>query len=1209
MTESGRILNAAEVDFLLDSAADDAKLAATEPAGDAQAVTMRGDLEQINLSDIFQTLGMTKMEGVLMVRNPLEQRQVYCHDGFVRILVPPRTAVRRLGQRLVQAGLVQHDQLRAALVAQRKHGKPLGQLLVAEGLVTQEQIDELAGMQVGEDLFSLFTWRHGTFEFYKGEVQDQGLRERFDLCPEFEVSSLLLEVARRSDEWESILAAIGSLEEIPCRIGDPDPAVEATYGDGHRTMLYGADGQTTWRALAEQSTLGLFEVSRAARDLVKQGVLRNIGDAELVAVAQAAATATHHKQAIVLLQTLNDRAGERSLDLVRAAAKVLHTAGEKRLAGQQLLEAAQHQTEGALALELAREARTLAPDDAATLSFLRTTLLVHAPSDSEELEQVTLALLDALLEDDLPETVLEIVANARETGTVKAAFLMREARARQKAKDVPGAVNTLLELVAIHRERKDRQRTIETYEAILRLDRSRRDVQKQLSLLRQTRLGRCVRVVATLLCVGMVGASAAVWWQQSRFDQAVQRATSEVGDLLAAGDRGNARLRLHHWVDVLGDCEGTEDLRRQVDFAEATERGRLQREERKQINGRLIAAAEAFAAGRVLAAIDVYAEIHAQSAYREEAEEVLVTRLQARLADLDLAAKAMANRLPEPPSPLLARRELAAVAADLDSVCPPALRQSMRDLVVLAGKAEWPACLPTAMRAPASQVVQQGEALFTRADVLATAYADALQRSENERRLDPMFKAAVQREQAHDFAGALEFYRQLEREPAGNSELRAHFRSQIERNEAIVGLLKDTERATAAGEFAKAQECYRALRTRFAELPFDRLVRLPLRVESLPAGAAVRAGDTDLGRTPCLVSYVPGATTELALALDGFVATTTAITGDETGLWHTRLARQPLLERKLDHLVEAAPVVDGDGVVYTVDRGGTVTAFERGSGRDRWRFRSGDLSGLLSQPLLHDDVVLVASLDGELRALSRAAGELVWSLPDLPVEVLPIAVGRQLVLATTRRELHAIDLDDRSRVSVSLPEPVGDGVLATGRHVVTLGTGGTVQAHALPALTEAWRHRLRATAHAAAALTHDSVHVVDDGGRVTCLDLATGAVRWHRELDRPALGPGAIAGGRLWITTPSDVVALDLADGEPRLQIASPGTPWSAPVLAAGERLLVADRDGDVHVHDSTGAPRYRLGGARRGVRTFLLGDSVGLALGDRRLVLFAPLP
>ncbi|MCK5940532.1 MAG: DUF4388 domain-containing protein, partial [Planctomycetes bacterium] len=431
MTDNQDILNDAEVDFLLQGAEGDPAAETVSLEDGNQTVTMHGDLDQISLADIFQTLAMSKMEGVLRVRNPLEERQVYCRDGYVRILVPARLTLRRLGQRLIQAGLLQTEQLRSALVEQRKDRIPLGQLLVRDGIIEQSDLDDIIGMQVAEDLFALFTWKHGTFEFFKGEPGSEVQRARFEACPEYEVNSLLLEVARRSDEWELILDAVGSLDEIPKQVARP--ANPDDLDESHLAVLNGIDGASTYRQLADQTTLGLFDFARAARDLAQGGILENIDDEALVDAAAGLAEEGEQKRAIVLLQTLRDRPGDRSIGVIRGMAEVLETVGERRFASTLLLEAAQRSAVAEEALELARAAHALVPYDPATLSFLRTVLVAHSPPDSAELEKVTIDLLDALIDGDLVPTALEIIEDARRTDTMRPQILMRESRARQKA--------------------------------------------------------------------------------------------------------------------------------------------------------------------------------------------------------------------------------------------------------------------------------------------------------------------------------------------------------------------------------------------------------------------------------------------------------------------------------------------------------------------------------------------------------------------------------------------------------------------------------------------------------------------------------------------------------------------------------------------------------------------------------------------------------
>jgi tetratricopeptide (TPR) repeat protein len=1209
MANSEKTLNSEEVDFLLSGAGtSDAPQGDTETAADEQAVTMRGDLEQINLSDIFQTLAMTKMEGVLRVRNPLEQRQVYCLDGYVRILVPPRIATRRLGQRLVQAGLLQPEQLRGALVRQRKEQKPLGELLVADGLLQQDQIDEIAGMQVSGDLFSLFTWRHGTFEFWKGEITDPDLRAQFEVCPEFEVSSLLLEVARRSDEWESIFSAISSLDEVPMQLLEVPEGTD--LDDAGQALIHGADGRSTYRQIAEQTTLGLFEVSRVARDLVRQGILGNIGEAEMVAVAEAEAEAGHQKNALMMLQTLRDRPGDRDLDIVRGMVTVLDKAGERRLAGNLLLELAQLQSDPDLALSLAREARDLSPNDAGTISFLRTTLIAHSPPDSAELEQCTVDLLDALIDGDRLETAVEILADARATGTMRPQILLREARALQKQRNPQGAANAMFELAEIYRAEGDRQRTMEAYQAILRIDRSRKDVQKLLRQIRQTRAGRIIRAVAVTLCVSLLGAMGVVFWQQRTFDAAVQSASREIGELLHVGNRVGAREALDHWAVVLGDGEPVEDLRSQVDFAEAAERTRLNKLARRQMNERLTLAAETLGSGDLRAALAVYEDLYRTSAFRNEIHDVVGTRLEAVLVEVEQAAKTMASRLPVDPIRVVDRKGLVSNLADLQTICRPPLLRTVEELERLLASSGMPEFVPEATRAHIAEVVPMHHDIFARAAALTRAYTDALQRNQTERRLDPLFKQAVQLEDKYDFAAALEIYRELESEPSGEASLRAHFRDQIARNATICRLLEALSKATERGDFPAAQQQFRALTLGFPEIPFATIARLPLRIESLPTGANVECNGMVIGQSPCTLAYLPADENAITVTMPGFQAERTVIRGDQIGLFHTSLQLLPTFERKHENLVEQPPLAEDPEQTIFVDRGGCVVAVDRGDGHTLWTFRSGDLSGLLSRPFAHADEVVVGSLDGELRALDRATGAPRWSLPDLPTEAGMVRTGDYLLLATTNHKLVAVDLSKHAvAASVVLPAAGRGAVQVHGSTVMCATEDGRMLAYSLPQLEPLWQRKLDGWGDLTSVCGEEALFVADERGHLGALDFASGEVRWQRARDTETFGAPIVNGSSILVASPQQILRCATADGAEQPGIPMSEEPWSEPPTRIGSRLLAPARDGSIHVIDlATSNPLYRIEGGKRGARALPIGDTVVVAMPDRRLLFFPPL-
>ncbi|MEQ1633123.1 MAG: DUF4388 domain-containing protein, partial [Planctomycetota bacterium] len=283
MSKGQEILNSEEVEFLLGASGGTPQKETVSVQTAQQAVTMRGDLDQMPLTDVFQTLGMNKMEGVLRLCNPVEQRILFFQNGFLKVVVPARILLRRLGHRLVQNGVIDGEQLRSALLEQRKSHQSLDELLVSGGFVSQEQIDHILALQINEELFGLFTWTHGTFEFFKGPPQDTALQQRLEKCQQFDVSSLLLEVARRSDEWEGILASLSNLDELPVRTDAPIPE---SLSDSQRAVLEAVDGKHTYREVADQTMLSLFDGARAARDLMRDGLIATATDEQMLELAR-----------------------------------------------------------------------------------------------------------------------------------------------------------------------------------------------------------------------------------------------------------------------------------------------------------------------------------------------------------------------------------------------------------------------------------------------------------------------------------------------------------------------------------------------------------------------------------------------------------------------------------------------------------------------------------------------------------------------------------------------------------------------------------------------------------------------------------------------------------------------------------------------------------------------------------------------------------
>lgn len=1207
MNDPGTLLNAEEVDFLLEAEGSAGK--AIDPSV-TQEVTMRGDLEQISLSDIFQTLAMAKMEGLLRVRNPLEQRLVHFRDGYVRILVPNRVAFRRLGQRLVQAGLLQQDALRAALLEQRRKTAPLGQILVQHGYVTQEQVEEVVASQIHEELFALFTWRHGSFEFYKGKVSDPDVVRRLEQCIDFEVNSLLLESARRTDEWECIARALGNLDEIPAV---DVAAAEAALGDlpeACQELLRAVDGRQSYRELADVSLTSLFDAARNARVLAERGVLHNLDDAAMVEVARHQFEMGNPKRALVTIQTLRDRDGVRAIPVLVEIADLLRRCGEGRLASAMLLDAAHQAQDPQQALELAQRARTAVGRDADVLWFLRECLL-RCAAPAAEVEEATLALLDEWTDLNRCEPAMALVAECEANGTATPSLLARKVRLQQKQKDIAGAVATLTAIAEQHLAAGNRLRAIDAYSQILKLDRARRDVARMVKALRRTRAARITRL-CVYLATGLLAVTAAVVMvHRQRIEVFAQRASTEITALLRAGDLAGARAALEVLRNELGEEPVLDDLQRQIEFATAAEVARLRRAERLQALEQLAEAARMLSAGDLAAALAQYARLHGRADLKTEVQEVVATRLEAIASDLEQTGKFLHGQLPPAPSAIPDRRMLRESLATLRTRYQPAQLELARTLTGTAAP-RMPDFVPAALTERLTRAASVALPLLQIAQQRIQQLEEAAERVEAERRLDPLWKAALDHERSHDFTSALAAYRRLEQLQT-DGDLRAHFRDQVERNAAIIRLLEAIAAATKAGDFSTAQSQYRALKLSFPDLPFERIARLPLRIDSRPGGATVLWNDQPIGTTPLMTSYLPADSNTVTVRLEGFQDEMAVVTGDRVGAVVSTLAPRPAWELTLDGIVEQPCTTDGHGRVFAVDRAGILTAVDGNQGSMAWRWRSGDLSGLLSAPIRFEGSVLVCSLDGTVRSIDRGSGRVAWSAEGLATEVGPALVDSVFAVATHDRRLVLLDAATGIQLMVlPLPGRVSSDLCANGSRVLATSHDGELIAHELPGGKVLWRQRLERASGLRACAIPQGFAVASDNGNLAAVDAATGAILWRTTFEGPIEGVPVCSGQQLGVTLPTRCMLLDPATGKVLAQVAAPEEPWSGPPVFLTDRIAVPVRNGTMRVLAADGmAILYQLRSDRKlnGRATAGPGRSLLVGTQDRKLLLYRSLP
>ena len=174
-------------------------------------MAIKGSLKEASLPDVLQLLRMGKKTGCLAVADRQQLRLHLLRRG-PHLLRVDRQSARPARRHAGQDGPdhARRSSTRRCRCRHRGATSRIGELLVAHGRRhAGGSCDEYIRLQIEEAVYFLFTWTHGTFNFEAG-----GPARGAGLPREINPESLLLEGARRVDEWSLIEKKIPSFDLI-----------------------------------------------------------------------------------------------------------------------------------------------------------------------------------------------------------------------------------------------------------------------------------------------------------------------------------------------------------------------------------------------------------------------------------------------------------------------------------------------------------------------------------------------------------------------------------------------------------------------------------------------------------------------------------------------------------------------------------------------------------------------------------------------------------------------------------------------------------------------------------------------------------------------------------------------------------------------------------------------------------------------------------
>ena len=154
-----------------------------------------------------------------------------------------------------------------------------GQIFLNDGKIVHAQLDDASGE---EAVYALAIWSQGDFKFEPGISTEVRTISKSN-------TNLLMEAARRLDEWRVLTKKIPSPDLVPEFVVQDNREGQINLNTSEWLILSKIDGQRSIKAIAGAGGLSVFDASKILYGLVATGLIRLKDPAAAPAPAKAPA--------------------------------------------------------------------------------------------------------------------------------------------------------------------------------------------------------------------------------------------------------------------------------------------------------------------------------------------------------------------------------------------------------------------------------------------------------------------------------------------------------------------------------------------------------------------------------------------------------------------------------------------------------------------------------------------------------------------------------------------------------------------------------------------------------------------------------------------------------------------------------------------------------------------------------------------------------
>jgi hypothetical protein len=233
------------------------------------SVSLRGNLDDFGISEIFQLVGQQRKTGVLELRQAGAAVHIAFRQGCVVRADPvdaqPESAYVEW---LVRCGVLTQEAAAGVLRDCRAQLKSVAAVCTSSGLASGADLAEIRALLTRETIFGVLSWRSGQFDF---RAEDAAVPEGVETLA---AEQILMEGMRVLDESQRFADLSASRDLVYRATGDLATLRRELPGDQAAERLFKRfDGRSNAQRCIDLTRLGGFEGMRALAELQRCGLI------------------------------------------------------------------------------------------------------------------------------------------------------------------------------------------------------------------------------------------------------------------------------------------------------------------------------------------------------------------------------------------------------------------------------------------------------------------------------------------------------------------------------------------------------------------------------------------------------------------------------------------------------------------------------------------------------------------------------------------------------------------------------------------------------------------------------------------------------------------------------------------------------------------------------------------------------------------------